>query len=410
MVTKYDVFELMYSKGTIMKPQEIARAFKKKEYHSIYMILVDLEKKGLLSKSEYGFQVKRNQKNDLLYQMIKHCMSNSINYNELLDENLAEYISKAFLKKKFGINDFKISPRTYSKYFSILIKTGFLILVSRKPMIGLLPYNSFLGDLVSYFGKPVHARKIQDDEYFYEINSELEKFRRLSSQNLQQYQRTIDDFEIKFIHHSLSLEGNPITLPDTIKILKQQITPPNLKTEDVAEVQNYQKAIRQMMRDADERNPLTKDAVLNYHYLAMQHKVEIAGKIRTLPVHIKGNPDYDVAKVEDIVPLLDALFGRYNEFMQKNATLKEILKFASYFHNEFQHIHPFEDGNSRTTRLITFHLLRMQGIPIFDIPIGLLESYLFSTKGAKKRDDAKLDQVLQLIIMYNLKTINEKLI
>ncbi len=107
---------------------------------------------------------------------------------------------------------------------------------------------------------------------------------------------------------------------------------------------------------------------------------------------------------------LDKLLEKYNLFIKKkNGKLKEILDFAAFFHNEFQHVHPFEDGNSRTTRLITFHLLRTMNIPIFDIPLGLLEGYVFATKGAKERDDNRLNQILQLIILYNLKTINEKL-
>lgn len=39
----------------------------------------------------------------------------------------------------------------------------------------------------------------------------------------------------------------------------------------------------------------------------------------------------------------------------------------------------------------------------------MLEEYVFSTKGAKKRGDNKLGQVFQRITLYNLKTINEKL-
>jgi hypothetical protein len=51
----------------------------------------------------------------------------------------------------------------------------------------------------------------------------------------------------------------------------------------------------------------------------------------------------------------------------------------------------------------------MNGIPIFDIPLGMLEGYISSTKGAKKRDDCSLAQALQQIILYNLKVINENL-
>lgn len=412
MVTQYDIFEYLYKKGTPLSPPDVAKAFKKSHasYQTIYNLLMKLSKQGFASKDKHGFIAIRSRKNDLTYNIIKYCMSNQINYNDLLDEKLAEFVSKAFLKKRFTANDFDIGIKRFIKNVNILSKYGLLIVLSRKPLEATIPYNSFLGDLVACFGHKVFVAKPKDGEYLDEIQRELKKFRGLISRNFQKYKEVSKEYEIKFIHHSLSIEGNPITLPETIKLLKDHIVPGDLDIENVLEVQNYQKAIDKMMQDADDLSPLNKALILNYHYLAMQHRPKIAGVIRKRAVHIEGNPDYKVAKVSEIEPLLDKLLDKYNEFISKKRhSLEEILDFAAYFHNEFQHIHPFEDGNSRTTRLITFHLLRIQKIPIFDIPLGLLEEYVFSTKGAKKRDDQKLDQILQQIILYNLKTINERL-
>ena len=143
----------------------------------------------------------------------------------------------------------------------------------------------------------------------------------------------------------------------------------------------------------------------------MGHRSFLAGIIRTIPVHIKGNPNFKVTPPEKIREELDMLFDRYNEFIKrKKASLEEVLKFAVYFHNEFQHIHPFEDGNSRTTRLVTFHLLQSLDIPILDIPFGLLDEYLSCTKGSKIRENMGLYQSLQKIILFNLRKINKKFI
>jgi len=213
-----------------------------------------------------------------------------------------------------------------------------------------------------------------------------------------------------FIYHSLSLEGNPITLPETIKILKERLIPANLRTLDVDEVKNYQEAMSQMIRDANERKPLSLQLVLDYHKIAMKHLPDIAGSIRTIKVFIKGNKSFKVSSPENIRPELEKLFGKYNEFIKrKSVPLQEILKFAVYFHNEFQRIHPFEDGNSRITRLITFHLLQSLDIPILDIPFGLLDEYLSHTKSSKSREDIKLYQSFQKIILFNLRKINKKL-
>ena len=165
-----------------------------------------------------------------------------------------------------------------------------------------------------------------------------------------------------------------------------------------------------MLKDSAEKKVLNIASVLNYHGIAMRNVPKIAGKIRTDEVYIKGNPDFKITKAENIKRELDALFEKYDEFVRKEkSSIREILNFAVYFHNEFQHIHPFADGNSRTTRLITFHLLQSRGIPIFDIPFGLLDEYMGYTKGSKKREDEKLLQTLQKVILWNLKKINEGL-
>ena len=412
MVTKYDVFEYMHKKGSPLKPREVASVFKKSNinYHGIYNVLLDLKRLKLIAKNDYGFQSLHSEKNELLYQMIQFCLQNDINYNELLDKNIAAFISKSFLKKRVTVKDFELDIRTFSKYVSILEKNGFLIVLSKKPLIAAIPCNSFLRDLASYFGEKVLAAKPKSDEYLDEINRELARFKALRGQNEAGYRRIISEYQIRFVHHSLSIEGNPITLPDTIKLLKEQIMPSNYAVESIQEVQNYQKAIHQMNADAEEQKPLTTESILNYHGIAMQHRPAMSGKIRKHAVYIKGNPNYKVAEVKEIEKRLDALLKKYNQFISnKKNPLKDILDFVAYFHNEFQHIHPFEDGNSRTTRLITFHLLRSQNIPVFDIPLGLLEGYVFSTKGARKREDKKLNQTIQQIILSNLKAINEKL-
>ena len=412
MVTKYDVFMEVYEKGGPRKIVDIVRGLqqKKSEYDKIRKILETLLKMKLIVKNDYGYEIIMNQQNQHLFEMLKYCITNDVNYNELFDETVAKYLSKAFPKKSFGMKDIGLHARTFSNISSLLEKNGFLVILSRKPFKAIVPYNSFLGDLVTYFGQRPMVAKIGPDEYFDEIKKELAKFKKLRDANNRRYQEILEAFQIRFIHHSLSIEGNPITLRQTIKLLKDKIVPENLSVESVQEVQNYQKAFLQMIQNVRDELPLSKESMLNYHFIALQHKPKWAGKIRDDHVTIGGNPDYNVADYKDIDPLLDKLVRKYNDYLNAGKrSLKDIIGFASFLHNEFQHIHPFFDGNSRTTRLIAFHFLQMSDIPIFDIPLGVLEEYVLSTKGSKKRDDEKLNQALQLIILYNLKTINRKL-
>ncbi|MFH1637670.1 MAG: Fic family protein [Candidatus Woesearchaeota archaeon] len=409
MAGKYDLFYILYSTGGARTTAYLLRFLKKSssEYHAIYQTLLELEKKGLIKKGKQGFQAIRSKKEDLLFQMIRYCMNNGIDYNKLLNKKLAAFISKALLKGRFTIKDFKIRQETYKKYIDILSRSGFLTVISRKPLEATIPYNSFLGDLLAYFGHKVHVRKDKEN-YLEDIKKEISRFKKLEREYPLKYKKLIEDYEFKFIQHSLNLEGNPITLPETISLLKEKVVPRDMKLETAEEVQNYEKAVQQMLNDASEGILLDQDTILNYHYLAMRHK-PFAGQVRKIPVYIKNNPYFKVAKAEEIGARMDKLLKEYKEFMKNKAEIDKIINFAAYFHNEFQFIHPFQDGNSRTTRLLAFHILRGKGIPIIDIPLGLLEGYLFSTKGAKRRDDDKLGDVLQKVILYNLKSINEQL-
>ena len=403
----------LYENGGPRKIIDIVKGLqqKKSEYDKIRKILETLIGMKLIARNEYGYERIMNQHNQHLFEMLKYCIKNDVNYNELFDETVAKYLSRVFLKKTFGVKDIGIHARTFSKISSTLQKNGFLIPISRKPFKAFVPYTSFLGDLILYFKQRPIVAKIRQDEYFNEIKKEFARFKKLSAGNNRRYLEILEAFQIRFIHHSLSIEGNPLTLRQIIKLLKEKIVPENLSVELVQEVQNYQKAFWQMLQNVRDELPLSKESMLNYHFIALQHKPELAGKIRDGHVILRGNPDYDVADYKEINPLLDKLIKRYNGYLIRGGhSLKDILEFASYLHNEFQHIHPFFDGNSRTTRLITFHFLQMSSIPIFDIPLGLLERYVFATKGSKKRDDKKLGQILQQIILYNLKAINEKLL
>jgi fido (protein-threonine AMPylation protein) len=413
MVTKYDVFEIAYKNRAPVKPIDVVRKLNKgeKEYHVIHRHLRELVREKLLIKKKDGFQIETSKQTELLYNLIVYCLKSGINYNLLLDKNLAKFISISLQKEEITSKNMKLNPRALKTYLEILNRHGLVLIISEKPLRARVFYNTLLNNLLVYFGYKHPVLTESSFNYLSEISKELETYRRLRKKNEAQYQRIVNEFEISFIYHSLSLEGNPITLPDTFRILQDKIIPSNLKSKDVDEVKDYQEAILQMLKDANERKPLSLQLVLDYHRMALRHESHIAGKIRVIPVHIKGNPDFKVTPPTLIKEELDRLFEKYNEFIKrKKVPIKETLKFAVYFHNEFQHIHPFEDGNSRTTRLITFHLLQSQDIPILDIPFGLLDEYLSYTKSSHKREDEKLYHNLQKVILYNLKKINKRLI
>ena len=108
MVTKFDIFEFAYTNKQPLKPIELARKFKKNasEYDNLHRMLRDLVQEDLLIKNSYGFQAKSNDKANLLYEIIFHCLRNEINYNNLLNPNLAKFLNIALQKKEVNFVQF----------------------------------------------------------------------------------------------------------------------------------------------------------------------------------------------------------------------------------------------------------------------------------------------------------------
>lgn len=168
---------------------------------------------------------------------------------------------------------------------------------------------------------------------------------------------------------STSIEGNPLALTDVKRLLKS-------KKEHVrdteTEVLNYNKALQQLYRDVNARN-----FSANIKTLEKIQKQVVTGLMDN-PVHIgntrqEGVIIHDPRKPEtivflppdasDVIPLLKGLF----RFIQKNINSIDPIILAALFHRQCVIIHPFMDGNGRTTRLMTTAILGASGLNLFNI-------------------------------------------
>ena len=97
------------------------------------------------------------------------------------------------------------------------------------------------------------------------------------------------------------------------------------------------------------------------------------GKYRTEPVFVndpvKRKTVYLPPDAKDVEPLMSELVEFVNE---KNGEIDPLI-LAGLFHKQLVIIHPFIDGNGRTTRLVTKTLLAKLGINTF--PLFSFENY-----------------------------------
>ncbi|MBP9503440.1 MAG: Fic family protein [Candidatus Promineofilum sp.] len=162
---------------------------------------------------------------------------------------------------------------------------------------------------------------------------------------------------------STSIEGNPLPLTDVKRLLKNQ--PAHLRHSE-REVVNYNNALSAL----NEQRELILDGalLLRIHAGVMDGLLPAhqTGRFRQEPVVIREPRSGDIIFLppdhQDVPALIEELVA----FVRENQGLDPLLM-AGLFHKQLVIIHPFMDGNGRTTRLATSHLLNGLGLRLMGL-------------------------------------------
>jgi Fic family protein len=166
---------------------------------------------------------------------------------------------------------------------------------------------------------------------------------------------------IRMVHTSTSIEGNPLEEYQVDKVLSGMSVAADDKS--ILEVKNYQLALKEVERLAEEGKPLTEEIILRLHSISMKGLLppEKTGSFRPGPIYIidelgdgKEKLRYEGPPAKDLSKLIRELLDWLKKANKED--LHPVLK-AGIFHTHFVHIHPFSDGNGRVTRLLTNLLL-----------------------------------------------------
>lgn len=190
-----------------------------------------------------------------------------------------------------------------------------------------------------------------------EVKAIVERSRVLPLNQLQLQREAM----IRMVHTSTSIEGNPLEEYQVDKVLSGMSIAADERS--IIEVKNYQAALKEVEKLAEEDEPLNEKIILQIHEIAMKGLLppEKTGHFRPGPIYIvddmgngKEKLRYEGPPAEDLKKLLKNLL----DWLKKadKDQLHPVLK-AGIFHTQFVHIHPFSDGNGRVTRLLTNLLL-----------------------------------------------------
>ena len=204
--------------------------------------------------------------------------------------------------------------------------------------------------------KPTDKRIIRPDENKFIINVEndffdevdnlkkkLDSKRPIPKETLKSLKESIN---LEWTYNSNGIEGNTLTLRET-QVVLEGITVGGKSIKEHLEAINHEQAILFLDELVKEDNPITEWNIKNIHQLILKEiDNDNAGKYRKENVTIKGAahipPDYIT-----VPELMEKLILNYKTWNIYHPIVK-----ATLLHGELVKIHPFIDGNGRTSRLI----------------------------------------------------------
>jgi len=185
------------------------------------------------------------------------------------------------------------------------------------------------------------------DDYFYEIDKkkkQLDDMRPISPVTLESLR---ENYMLEWTYNSNAIEGNTLTLIET-KIVLEGITIGGKTMREHLETINHKDAIVFLEELVKEESNLSEFDIKNIHNLVLKGiDSDNAGRYRTQNVIISGATHKPPVSI--LVPeQMEQLILRYNEWCEKYHPIIV----AALLHGEFVKIHPFIDGNGRTSRLL----------------------------------------------------------
>jgi Fic family protein len=166
-------------------------------------------------------------------------------------------------------------------------------------------------------------------------------------------------FRIHHTYHSNAIEGNRLTLPETLAVIEDGITIAGKSMKDHLEAVNLAQALDFIESLAKTETPLGEREVRDIHAIVLRTIAPTeAGAYRRIPVRIKGS--------EHVPPEALHVPERMREFGSWLSCEKaeHPVVIAAIAHAWFETIHPFIDGNGRTGRLLANLLLMRHSYPV----------------------------------------------
>ena len=189
------------------------------------------------------------------------------------------------------------------------------------------------------------------------MKAELSKFR------LQDNAKVQEALAIEYTYESNRIEGNTLTLQETQLVIEKGLTIGGKPLKEHLEAINHNEAIDFIGELVKKESVLDESTLKQIHSIILKSiDRENAGVYRKVPVLISGSTHTPPQPY-----LLQKLMEDYFQFYEESRKSMHPVVLAAEMHERLVTIHPFIDGNGRTSRLVMNLILLQHGYPIANI-------------------------------------------
>jgi len=214
--------------------------------------------------------------------------------------------------------------------------------------------------------------------------------------------RVIDEVELaESVYNSNAIENSTLTLPDTEKILLDLEVSKNYSLREVFEAKNLAR-VYEYIKVKKDTIVLNLETILFIHGLLIGGIDDsIAGRFRKAGEFVRVS-NHIAPAPEHVMRMLEVLLNDYKTNHEIN-----IFKKIAYFHLEFEHIHPFNDGNGRIGRVIINLQLQEFGYP--NIIIRDKDKHLYYKTFSSFKDKKSTKEMEQVLYLALSESLNKRI-
>ncbi|MCE2994982.1 MAG: Fic family protein [Cyclobacteriaceae bacterium] len=216
-------------------------------------------------------------------------------------------------------------------------------------------------------------------------------------------------------HHSTKIEGSTLTLEETNALLEKGSSIGGKPIDHQNMVLDHQEALEFVLDQAAKRRTFSVTLLQEIAAKVMRRTGktvssvlgttdETKGDFRKVPVTAGGHYFVDAAKIPSLV---ERLVDQINQRLDQPRSTEEILRLSFTAHFDLVSIHPFTDGNGRTSRLVMNYIQAYHQQPLTLVNAADRAAYISAI--TQSREQENLEPFIQFMAAQHTKELSAQI-